>query len=932
MTQSIPALDQLLAFIRSTAAPDWQQMGADIDGEAADDASGWSVSLSSDGTIVAIGAYGNDGTGNAAGHVRVYEYSGSAWVQKGGDIDGEAASDVSGWSVSLSSSGNIVAIGAYGNDGTGSQAGHVRVYEYSGSAWVQKGGDIDGEAAYDLSGYSVSLSSDGSIVAIGANLNDGTGTSAGHVRVYEYDATKTTTVTDQTSSDFGPSGWRRLGGDIDGEAAGDQSGYSASLSSDGTIVAIGAGYNDGAAGGGSIAGHVRVYEYDATKTTTVTDQASSDFGPSGWRRLGGDIDGEAAGDQSGYSASLSSDGTIVAIGANLNDGTGTSAGHVRVYEYDATKTTTVTDQASSDFGPSGWRRLGGDIDGEAAGDQSGRSVSLSSDGTIVAIGAYGNDGTSSQAGHVRVYEYDSAKTTTVTDQTSSDYGPSGWRRLGADIDGEAFGDLSGFSVSLSSDGSIVAIGAYDNDGAGNTAGHVRVYQIAGGTTTTAGGTTTTAGGTTTTAGGTTTTAGGTTTTAGGTTTTAGGTTTTAGSTTTTAGSTTTTAAPYWQQMGGDIDGEAIYDESGYSVSLSSDGTIVAIGAPYNDATGTDAGHVRVYEYSGSAWVQKGGDIDGEAASDVSGWSVSLSSDGSIVAIGAYGNDGTGNAAGHVRVYEYSGSAWVQKGGDIDGEAASDVSGWSVSLSSSGNIVAIGAYGNDGTGSQAGHVRVYEYSGSAWVQKGGDIDGEAAYDLSGYSVSLSSDGSIVAIGAYLNDGTGTDAGHVRVYEYSGSAWVQKGGDIDGEATGDYSGRSVSLSSDGSIVAIGAYSNDGTGINAGHVRVYEYSGSAWVQKGGDIDGEAASDLSGYSVSLSSDGTIVAIGAIDNDGAGNAAGHVRVYEYSGSAWVQKGGDIDGEATGDQSGYSVSLSSDGSIVAIGAIYNDGTDSNAGHVRVYQI
>ena len=52
---------------------------------------------------------------------------------------------------------------------------------------------------------------------------------------------------------------------------------------------------------------------------------------------------------------------------------------------------------------------------------------------------------------------------------------------------------------------------------------------------------------------------------------------------------------------------------------------------------------------------------------------------------------------------------------------------------------------------SGHVRVYQYSGSSWSQLGDDIDGEAAYDYSGYSVSLSSDGTIVAIGAYDNDG-------------------------------------------------------------------------------------------------------------------------------------------------------------------------------------
>ncbi len=218
------------------------------------------------------------------------------------------------------------------------------------------------------------------------------------------------------------------------------------------------------------------------------------------------------------------------------------------------------------------------------------------------------------------------------------------------------------------------------------------------------------------------------------------------------------------------------------------------------------------------------------------------------------------------------------------------------------------------------------------QLGADIDGEAANDYSGFSVSLSADGTILAVGARINDGTASNAGHVRVYEWNGSGWVPKGADIDGEAAGDYSGWSVSLSSDGTEVAIGARLNDGNGSNAGHVRVYEWNGSGWVQKGADIDGEAAADYSGISVSLSADGTEVAIGANGNDGTGVTAGHVRVYAWNGSGWTKKGHDIDGEATNDNSGYSVSLSSDGTEVAIGAPYNDGNGSNAGHVRVYSI
>ena len=94
------------------------------------------------------------------------------------------------------------------------------------------------------------------------------------------------------------------------------------------------------------------------------------------------------------------------------------------------------------------------------------------------------------------------------------------------------------------------------------------------------------------------------------------------------------------QLGSDIDGAAANDNSGSSVSLSSDGTRVAIGAPYNDGTSSNAGHVKVYEYSGGTWNQLGSDIEGEAAGDNSGYSVSLSSDGTRVAIGAYGNDGS----------------------------------------------------------------------------------------------------------------------------------------------------------------------------------------------------------------------------------------------------------------------------------------------------
>lgn len=383
----------------------------------------------------------------------------------------------------------------------------------------------------------------------------------------------------------------------------------------------------------------------------------------------------------------------------------------------------------------------------------------------------------------------------------------------------------------------------------------------------------------------------------------------------------------------DINGEAPGDLSGYSVSLSSDGNIVAIGAPYNTGNGIHSGHVRIYENASGTWTQIGDDIDGQAFGNQSGYSVSLSSDGTILAIGAPLYNGVnGTFSGHVRIYKNTSGIWTQIGNGIDGEAADDWSGHSISLSADGTIVAIGAPDNDGTGNNAGHVRIYENISGAWTQIGNDIDGKAAGDLSGWSVSLSSDGRIVAIGAPRNDGGGNNAGHVRVFENVSGVWTQIGTDINGETALDQSGWNIALSSEGNIVAIGAPMNTDNGVNSGHVRVYENLSGVWTQIGNDIDGEAAGDQSGYSVSLSADGKIVAVGAPYNGGNGVKSGNVRVFINKSGIWTKIGGNIEGEGVNDESGYSLAMSSDGKTIAIGAPYNYGSGSQSGHVRVYDL
>jgi len=268
------------------------------------------------------------------------------------------------------------------------------------------------------------------------------------------------------------------------------------------------------------------------------------------------------------------------------------------------------------------------------------------------------------------------------------------------------------------------------------------------------------------------------------------------------------------------------DSFGWAVSLSANGTSLAIGAIYNDGNGNDSGHVRVYNFDADAgsWTQIGEDIDGEAAGDWLGYSVSLSADGTVLAIGAIYNDGIGNVGGHVRVYKFDNTSrsWSQIGDDINGEALYDSFGSSVSLSADGAVLAVGAWANSGNGDFSGHVRVFGFQAEeGWTQIGNDIDGEAADDASGWSVSVSADGAMVAVGADENDGNGDNSGHVRVFHFdpSTSDWMQVGQDLDGEVAGDHFGYSISLSADGTRLAIGANRNDGNGSDSGHVRVYD-----------------------------------------------------------------------------------------------------------------
>jgi len=732
------------------------------------------------------------------------------WAQMGTDINGEATSGgfsgTSGRSVSLNAEGNIVAIGARYNDGiSGTDSGHVRIYSWNGTIWTQLGSDIDGKAADEQSGQFISLNAAGDRVAI---------TTTSKIRVYSWNG----------------SVWTQLGTDIVGYTK------SVSLNATGNIMAIGEPSE-----GLNTIGRVRIFSWNG----------------SDWIQLGANIDGTGTAN-SGWCVSLNASGNRVAIGAPL--GGPANAGVVRIYYLNGSTWTQLgTDingyPGGSLFGTSlcmnasgdrlvvgapasvlstkiyswngtTWTQLGAVIYAEMSGSQNGMSVSMNASGDRIAIGVPANDGNGTDSGHVRIYSWNG----TV------------WTQLASDIDGESASDQSGTSVSMNAVGDRIAIGApYNNSGVG----HVRIY-----------------------------------------------------------------SQQIVEQLGATITGTN--EKFGGSVSSNAAGDMIAIGAPCSSDP-SKSGLVRIYYWNGTGWTQLGVDINGKILGEQFGYSVSLNAIGNILVVGAPINNVNGFQSGKARIYFWNGTAWTQLGVDLDGTTLEGLSGWSVSINATGDRVAIGSpYINQ--------VKIYSWNGTAWTQLGTNITSSVPYGWAGRSVSLNATGDRVAIGA---PSAYADSGFVRIYSWNGFAWVQLGADINGTLS-ESAGYSVSLNAAGNTVAIGAYSNSGNGIQqSGCVKIYSWNETTWTQLGGNINGEGAFDQSGSSISLNAAGDRVAIGSSTNDGNGLNSGHVRIHYWNGTAWTQVGPDIDGESAHEGSGASVSMNASGDRVAIGSPPND-------HTRIY--
>ena len=343
-----------------------------------------------------------------------------------------------------------------------------------------------------------------------------------------------------------------------------------------------------------------------------------------------------------------------------------------------------------------------------------------------------------------------------------------------------------------------------------------------------------------------------------------------------------------------------------------------------------------------------------------GKSVSISGDGNFAVVGAHQEDedvsgsSTLSNAGAAYIYKYNGSTWSQVQKIVASDRAVNTQfGWSVSISNDGNSIVIGAVAEsmDASGSNqisaAGAAYIFTYNGSAWVQIQKVVASDrATYDFFGKSVSISGDGNTFAVGADAEDedesGANTLSGSGSVYIFTRdtanvltSTWSQQKKLVATDrSAGAYFGSSLSVSSDGQTILVGAYgeSEDVSGANtltlAGAAYIFTYSGSTWTQKQKIVASNRIGDgYFGWGVSISKDGNVALIGEAGITGTGAAYTFTRdTLNDLTSSWTFQQKLVSNDITsGDAFGKNVSLSNDGNVAIISANGN-GTDESGGN------
>ncbi len=374
-------------------------------------------------------------------------------------------------------------------------------------------------------------------------------------------------------------------------------------------------------------------------------------------------------------------------------------------------------------------------------------------------------------------------------------------------------------------------------------------------------------------------------------------------------------AQNWEQLGNEINGLNMDDYFGTKASLSSDGSTLAVGAPYNDENGNKSGQIRVFNFDGTSWSQKGNNINGVTNFDNTTL-VELSADGATVAVGS-----DGNYSLKARVFDYDGSDWILRGSPISGPDG-ELAGGDMSLSADGNRIILSYPGNS---SFTGRISIYEWNGTSWNQLGLDINGNAAGDKFGRHVKFNTDGNTFITGTEYFPNPTDLYGQIRVYDYNGSAWIQRGNNIAGNQQYAALGSSVDISDDGNTIIAGEPGFTNSGSRVGRTRVFVWNGTEWMPKGSDIEGVSDRDKTGAVVTINSTGNVMATKGLG--GGGSEQGNVRMFQFNGSDWMQLGQTIVG-GNGDTIGYGLDFSNTGNIISIG---NPLKNTSSGQVKIYR-
>ncbi|MCK9516973.1 MAG: FG-GAP repeat protein [Ottowia sp.] len=381
----------------------------------------------------------------------------------------------------------------------------------------------------------------------------------------------------------------------------------------------------------------------------------------------------------------------------------------------------------------------------AADDRFSQSVAISGDGDTVIVGAYQDGDKGFASGSAYIFTRTGSTWTEQAKLLASDGIASDW---------------FGYSVAISADGSTVLIGSRLDDDKGFNSGSAYVFTRSGST---------------------------------------------------------------WTQQAKLIASDgAANDYFGSSVTISADGNTAIVGAYQDDDLGSASGSAYVFTRTGSTWTEQAKLLASDgAASDYFGISLAISGDGNTAIVGAYGDDDLGSNSGSAYVFTRTGSTWTQQAKltASDGDA-SDTFGSSVTISADGNTAIVGAYQDDDLGSASGSAYVFTRTGSTWTQQAKltASDG-AASDVFGYSVAISSDGNIAIVGAYGDDDLGTDSGSAYIFTRSGVTWTEQAKltASDGAADDNF-GNSVAISGDGNIAIVGAYMDDDKGSASGSAYIF------------------------------------------------------------------------------------------------------------------